>query len=66
MFKLPKFIDNESIKNMNNLKQVAVRHFRKWMSDHPDQLPDGVDPDADFRPMTKGIIDTTTRYVNDD
>lgn len=49
MFKLPKFINNESIENLNNLKQVAIRHFRKWMADHPDLLPDGVDPDAEFR-----------------
>jgi hypothetical protein len=49
MFKLPIFIDNESIKELNNLKQVAVRHFRKWMTEHSDLLPDGVDPDAEFR-----------------
>ena len=49
MFKLPVFIDSESIKELNNLKQVALRHFRKWMANHPDLLPDGVDPDAAFR-----------------
>lgn len=49
MFKLPKFIDNELIEKLGNLKQVAIRQFRKWMADHPDLLPDGVDPDAEFR-----------------
>lgn len=49
MFKLPTFIDNESIGKLNNLKQVAIRHFRKWMATYPDLLPDGVDPDAEFR-----------------
>lgn len=51
MFKLPTFIDNESIKKLHNLKQVAVRNFRKWMAEHPNLLPDGVDPDAEFRSM---------------
>lgn len=60
MFKLPEFINDKSIKDLNNLKQVAVRHFRKWMADHPDLLPDGVDPDADFRPQLKGVINTKT------
>jgi len=54
MFKLPRFIDNESIKKLNNLKQVAIRHFRKWMAVHPDLLPDGVDPDAEFRSVGVG------------
>jgi|GEM_PF-5502105 len=37
MFKLPTFIDNKSIEGLNNLKQVAVRNFRKWMATHPDK-----------------------------
>jgi hypothetical protein len=49
MFDLPTFIDNKSIEKLNNLKQVAIRHFRKWMAVHPDLLPDGVDLDAAFR-----------------
>ena len=54
MFKLPTFIDNESIEKLDNLKQVAVRNFRKWMADHSDLLPNGVDPDAEFRSMDVG------------
>ena len=54
MFKLPTFIDNESIEKLDNLKQVAIRQFRKWMADHPDLLPNGVDPDAEFRSMGVG------------
>lgn len=60
MFKLPIYIDGGSIENINNLKQVAVRTFRKWMNDNPSLLPDGIDPDADFRQMLKQ--DTGTGY----
>lgn len=51
MFELPVYIDADSIITLNNLKQVAVRQFRKWMSNHLDQLPEGVDPDAEFRSL---------------
>lgn len=50
MFKLPVHIDNKSIEKLSNLKQVAVRQFRKWMANNLNLLPDGVDPDAEFRP----------------
>lgn len=56
MFELPLYIDAESIRSISNLKQAAVRQFRKWMHDNPSLLPDGVDPDADFRPQLN--IDT--------
>lgn len=58
MFALPVMIDDKSLKKLNNLKQVAVRQFRKWMSEHLNLLPDGVDPDAEFRPQLSGVIDT--------
>ena len=50
MFKLPVHIDNKSIEKLSNLKQVAVRQFRKWIANNLNLLPDGVDPDAEFRP----------------
>uniref|UniRef100_A0A6M3MFP6 Uncharacterized protein n=1 Tax=viral metagenome TaxID=1070528 RepID=A0A6M3MFP6_9ZZZZ len=50
LFKLPVSTHVSAIMELNYPKRGAIIAFRKWMSQFPELLPAGVDPDADFRP----------------
>ena len=58
LFKLPASNHIPAIMELNYPKRGAIIAFRKWMSNNLDQLPAGVDPDADFRPLLSKSQDT--------
>jgi len=58
LFKLPVSTHVSAIMELNYPKRGAIIAFRKWMSQFPELLPAGVDPDADFRPHLSKVQDT--------
>jgi len=58
LFKLPVSDHVSAIMELNYPKRRAIIAFRKWMSQFPELLPAGVDPDADFRPHLSKVQDT--------